>query len=192
MMTDTRDKLLETKYFLERMIEKQTDQDAFKYNLSAFLSAARSVTLIMQKEFAKVSSFKKWYTEKQTEMKSDKTMKLLNEKRSMTIHVQPVSPLAHVDITIVVPTLSITMTTYPPTVIVTRADGTIERMESEPPPSTLPSKTEVIPAKGETTEEWQWYFEDLLDKDVVTVCKEHIVKLEAFVKECESRFVSDE
>jgi len=69
-MSDTRQKLEEAKYF-------------FKYNLSAFLSAARSVTLIMQKEFGKVSDFKDWYTEKQSMMRSDETMRLLNNKRVM-------------------------------------------------------------------------------------------------------------
>jgi hypothetical protein len=40
-MTDTREKLLKAKYFLERMIKNQDKRDSFKYNLSAFLSAAR-------------------------------------------------------------------------------------------------------------------------------------------------------
>ncbi|MCD6209368.1 MAG: hypothetical protein J7J01_00480 [Methanophagales archaeon] len=58
MTTDTREKLLEARYFLEQMKERQSDQDAFKYNLSAFLAAARSVTLIMQKEFARLLALK--------------------------------------------------------------------------------------------------------------------------------------
>ena len=174
-MTDTKEKLLEAKYFLERMIEKQIDRDAFKYNLSAFLAAARSVTSFMQTEFGKVSGFKEWYAKKRTEMQSDETMKLLNNKRVMTIHQQPVSPLAQVSVNIcervpISDSLSI---------VVTRADRTVERRESEPTPPPAPVKTEV-------TTEWQWYFEELLEKDVVTVCKEHVVKLEALVEECES------
>lgn len=180
-MTYTKEKLLESKYFLERMIEKQIDRDAFKYNLSAFLAAARSVTLIMQKEFDKVSGFKNWYTKKQNKMGRDKTMKLLNNKRVMTIHQQPVSPLAQVGVNIC-ERVSISGSL---SIVVTRTDGTVERRESEPTPPPAPAKTEV-------TTEWQWYFEELLEKDVVTVCKEHIVKLETLVKECGSRFVFEE
>jgi len=68
-------------------------------------------------------------------------------------------------------------------IVITRADGTIERWEWEPTPSPVPAKTEAIT-------KWRWYFEELPEKDVVTVCKEHIAKLDTLVEECESRFIS--
>ena len=178
-MTDSREKLLEAKYFLERMKEMQSDRDVFKYNLSAFLAAARSVTFIMQTEFDKVTGFGEWYTEKQSKMRNDETMRLLNDKRVMTIHTQPIQPRAHVNVNItehVTISASISM-------VITRADGTIERRESEPTPPPAPAKTEV-------TTEWRWYFDELSEKDVVTLCGEHIVKLETLVAECESQFIS--
>jgi hypothetical protein len=179
MMTDTREKLLEARYFLKLMKEKQSDRDAFKYNLSAFLAAARSVTLIMQREFDKVSGFKEWYAEKQAKMQSDETMRLLNDKRVMTIHQRPVRPNAHINVSASEHiTLSDSIS-----IVVTRADGTVERMESEPTPPPEPAKTEG-------TTEWRWYFDELPEKDVVTVCEEHIAKLETLVKKCESRFTS--
>ena len=49
-MNNTEDKLSEAKYFLERMKEHVMDREAFRYNLSAFLTAFRSVTFIMRKE----------------------------------------------------------------------------------------------------------------------------------------------
>ena len=178
-MTNTREKLLEAKYFLERMKEKQSDQDAFKYNLSAFLAAARSVTLIMQKEFDKVSGFKDWYAEKKAKMQSDEAMRFLNHKRVMTIHKKPVQPHAHVNVGIsehIVLSDSVS-------VVITHADGTIERSESEPPAPSVPTETEG-------TMEWRWYFDELPEKDIVSVCEEHIAKLETLVTECESRFTS--
>jgi len=178
-MTNTKEKLLEAKYFLERITEKQSDRDAFKYNLSAFLAAARSVTLIMQKEFDKAPNFDKWYSEKQAKMQRDETMRLLNEKRVMTIHQQPVRPRAHVNVGIseqLVIGESIS-------IVITHANGTIERRESEPTPPPRPAETEV-------TTEWRWYFDELPERDVVTLCQEQIVKLETLVTECESRFIS--
>ena len=108
-MTNTREKLGEAKYFFERMIEKQSECEAFQYNLSAFLSAARSITLIMQTEFDKVLGFKEWYANKQTHVLADKTMKFLNNKRVMTIHQKPVRPRVNVaaNVTLNIPVPSI-------------------------------------------------------------------------------------
>lgn len=44
-------KYSEAKYFLDRMKENISDPDAFRYNLSAFLAAARSITFVLQNEF---------------------------------------------------------------------------------------------------------------------------------------------
>lgn len=176
-----RDKLLESKYFLECMTETQSNRDAFKYNLSAFLAAARSVTAIMQKEFDKVSGFKGWYKEIQAKLQCDDTTRLLKDKRDITIHQQPVRPHAHVNVSITERmALSDSMS-----IVIIRADGTVERRESEPTPSPMPTKTET-----KTESEWQWYFDELPEKDIVTVCKEHITKLDIIVEECESRFSS--
>ncbi|MBC7108976.1 MAG: hypothetical protein H5T41_09395 [Methanomassiliicoccales archaeon] len=64
-MSNTRFKLNEAKYFLEQMKEHADSTEEFAYNLSAFLSAARSVTWIMQNEFKNVPGFEEWYSEKQ-------------------------------------------------------------------------------------------------------------------------------
>lgn len=178
-MTDTREKLLEAKYFFERMKEKQSDRDAFKYNLSAFLAAARSVTLIMEKEFDKAPGFKEWYAEKRAKMQSDETMRLLNDKRVMTIHQQPVRPHAHVN----VGTSEHIAISESVSVVLTHAGGTIKRRESEPPAPPVPTETEV-------TMEWRWYFDELPEKDIVSVCEQHIAKLETLATECESQFTS--
>jgi hypothetical protein len=176
-MTNAKEKLLEAKFFLERMIEKESERDAFKFNLSAFLSAARSVTLIMQTEFDKVPGFKEWYADKQTKMQDDTEMKLLNNKRVMTIHQKPVRPSAQINATL---TEQIVFSDSA-SIVVTHANGTVEQQESEPEPKR-------VPAKSEATVEWRWYFEELPEKDVVTICNKHIGKLAVLVEECESKF----
>lgn len=178
-MTNTKSKLLEAKYFLECMKENSFDRDMFKYNLSAFLAAARSVTLIMQKEFNKVCGFKKWYTEKQFKMQNDKTMTLLNSKRNMTIHQQSVTPHAHVNVGIVERLTVSDSISF----VITHKDGTVERGGDDHIPPITPTKIDV-------TYKWQWYFEELPEKYIVTVCKEHIFKLETLVTECESSYTS--
>ena len=61
------EKLNEAAYFLELMQKNIDDLDKFKYNLSAFLSAGRSVTYYLQKEFKENSRFNEWYELKQIE-----------------------------------------------------------------------------------------------------------------------------
>ena len=64
-MPDTFDKLQEAKFFFEQMSNYQINRSGFKYNLSAFLSAFRSITYLMQKEYSKIQDFENWYQGKQ-------------------------------------------------------------------------------------------------------------------------------
>ena len=91
-MTNTRDKLNEAKYFLEKMREAASDPDKVRYELTAFLSASRSITQIMQKEFSGKPGFIDWYTQKQKEMAQNGTLKYLHRQRSITFHEHPVLP----------------------------------------------------------------------------------------------------
>lgn len=61
MTEAARGKLREARYFLDRMKETKTGPE-FKYNLSAFLSAARSVTFYLQKEYREDEEFDEWYS----------------------------------------------------------------------------------------------------------------------------------
>jgi len=134
----------------------------------------------MQSEFDKVSGFKDWYAEKQAEMQSDEAMRFFNKKRVATIHQKTIKPLAHVKVNIAV-NLTITPSI---SIVIIRNDGTVEKRELEPtsqPAAAIDNNVET---------EWRWYFNDLPDKDVVTLCKEYFAKLENLVTECESNFTS--
>lgn len=177
-MTNTRTKLDEAKYFLVRIIEEVPNREPFKYNLSAFLSAGRSVTLIMQKEFHEKPGFPEWYEQKKNQMRNDLLMKLMNEKRVMTIHKKPLDPRGHVKVvlnalTVVIPNL-ITR--------VMRKDGTTETCASS-------SSTPSLSPKKSVETDYKYYFEDINDKDIITFSQEYCTKLEKLVEECENKFV---
>ena len=72
---DTQQKYNEAEYFLEMMKDNDENRQRFEYNLSAFLSAARSVTFVLQKESSKNPDFDEWYGKKQMQMKRDKIFK---------------------------------------------------------------------------------------------------------------------
>ena len=177
-MNNTEDKLSEAKYFLERMKEHVMDREAFRYNLSAFLAAFRSVTFIMQKEYNEISGFSEWYNKKQIEMKKDEKMKLLQEKRNITIHQKPIHPRAHVNVNA---TLSIGLVPEI-NVTISHANGTEERYSSteEERPQT--------PVKSNVNVKWRWYFDEFPDVDVITICEECLKKMKDIVSECKKKF----
>jgi len=89
-MTNTRDKLNEAVYFIDEMRRVESDPTKFRYELTAFLAASRSITLIMQKEFSKKQGFTDWYNKKQDEMKKNGTLKYLRTQRNISLHMRPI------------------------------------------------------------------------------------------------------
>lgn len=83
MKNQTRFKVNEASYFLSMM--KQTfndDSNNFIYNLNAFLSAARSITFFMQKQYAHKDGFNKWYDNEKENMKKDSDLVFLKKSRN--------------------------------------------------------------------------------------------------------------
>jgi hypothetical protein len=70
-MTYTQQKLMYAYLMLEQAKHNSNDYPVFIANLDAFVTDARSVTLIMQKEFDSINGFKEWYSVKQQKMKDN-------------------------------------------------------------------------------------------------------------------------
>jgi|ERR1035437_3153178 hypothetical protein len=184
-MNNTFDKLLEAKYFLERMIEFQADRMPFKYNLSAFLAAFRSVTLFMQREYSDAENFNLWYSIKQKELESNEKMQLLNRKRVMTIHKVSVELHAHINVSIHERVFAADESSAE----IVHADGTIEKDEQiiadrwESPSETIIDGNQTI-----IDDKWLWYFDDYPHSDIVSLCDECTIYLANIVSECSSTF----
>jgi hypothetical protein len=73
-------RLLEAEYFLKRMARERGE--AFGYNLNAFLSAARSVTFLLQKEYSKVDGFAEWWALEQATLADDPAARFFLELRN--------------------------------------------------------------------------------------------------------------
>jgi hypothetical protein len=190
-------KLREADYFLRRMRENSSDRDAFKYNLSAFLSAARSVRWFLRGKHENRPNFKQWWNSKRewVGLKKGENLRdiadpiraaniFFDETRDITIHERSVQPRAHVRVEVT----EWVNTKSSVEAVVIRADGTREKIvgnDSKPAPE---------PTDAQSRIEWRWYFEDLPPvveaQDVVTLSEEHLDRLKALVSECESRFAS--
>ena len=82
----TQQKYNEAEYFLEMMKENIENRQKFEYNIHAFTSAARSVTLVLQKEISKNPEFYDWYHKKRISMKRDELFNIFKNMRNCAIH----------------------------------------------------------------------------------------------------------
>ncbi len=183
------DKLDEAKDFLDEMEKTSADRKRFRHRLSAFLSAAGSVTMFMKEhgtEYAQKinnTTFVPWYNGKQSlfvtptarnkhAIGTDKTWVYLAVARNKTIHVEQVNPanLARGDI------------------------HTRFNLQAEPgtgqisPPVSVPApnQNKLWAFKPLTLEvQGKQYIFNPPVEDVVTVCKNHIKTLEDLIAECE-------
>jgi len=87
-------KLEEAHYFYSRMVLETDKQKYFLYNLSAFLSAARSVLQYACEEAKTKSGGQKWYDD---HMKSQ-VLSFFKEKRDFNVHTQPIQVNQHISI----------------------------------------------------------------------------------------------
>jgi hypothetical protein len=82
----THDKLQEAHYFVHQMVDHYHEPDQFRFSLSAFLQASRSVTFFLQTEAASSPGMKSWYQATQASLAADADLKALNSLRVQTVH----------------------------------------------------------------------------------------------------------
>ena len=88
-------KLKEAGYFYSRMVSETDNRDNLLFDLSAFLSAARSVLQYASKEAQGKSDSQQWYDNHIT---SSKVLAFFKEKRNFNVHTQPVQVNQHTSI----------------------------------------------------------------------------------------------
>ncbi|MFN2453017.1 MAG: hypothetical protein ABR577_02225 [Pyrinomonadaceae bacterium] len=83
-----RQKISESEYFYSRMKVEVNDPEAFKFNLSAFLSAARSVLQYALEEAKIMRGGEAWYS---GQVNSSKVAKFFKDRRDINIHQKPIA-----------------------------------------------------------------------------------------------------
>lgn len=180
---DTTQKYNEAEYFLGLMKENVEDRQKFKYNFSAFVSAARSITFLLQKEVSKNQGFDEWYCKKQMQMEQDELFKFFKKKRNYILKEGLINPRAEISMTIPYSAAG----SYSVEAIVRNAGGIITDYEySESPAKPKPvSKPKVV---EETA--YKWFFADWPEpnEDVITLCEKYLDELKLIVEEAENKF----
>jgi hypothetical protein len=87
------EKLKEADFFLGQMAHSHRNIEELNYYFSAFASAARSVTFVLQYVGSAIEGFDSWYAEVQSRQRSDKVAKYLLEARneSQKTGAQPIA-----------------------------------------------------------------------------------------------------
>ena len=93
-MNETK-KIQEAEYFLGRMTTEREIRDAFEFNLSAFLSAARSALQSALEEVRRQPGGQAWYD---GHMATSKVLKFFKDRRDVNIHIEPVALRADIGV----------------------------------------------------------------------------------------------
>ncbi|MCX5735664.1 MAG: hypothetical protein NTW68_15270 [candidate division NC10 bacterium] len=166
-----REKLREANYFLERMEASVDTPDAFLYELSAFLSAARSVLQYAYDETGARLDGRQWYEKK---VSGNVVLKFFKDKRDVNIHSEPVrlsreiavSDTAHIGISESI------------RIEIQRSDGTVEIREHKEAPHPHEPQEEI----AETN--IRYVFGDWSGhEDVIDLSRQYLTALESFVAE---------
>lgn len=91
------EKIDEAAHFRQRMAQVESDDVAFRYELSAFLSAARSVLQYARKEAAPKAGGKVWYDARMT---SSRVLQFFKSERDLNVHAEPVVPQRAIEVSI--------------------------------------------------------------------------------------------
>jgi hypothetical protein len=165
------EKLGEASYFLTGMIGSLNSRDAFKYGLSAFLSAARSVLQYALDEAKTKAGGKAWYDAQAR----NPIIKFFKGKRDVNIHYEPVVPTANTNIKLyealhVAESVSVK--------IVDKNGNVVQGPTNAPPPA--PPKTSVPPSSVSIS----YSFSDWTGpEDVVALSSKYLAALDAVVKD---------
>ena len=88
-------KLAEARYFHSRMLAELNDRKRFIYNLSAFLSSARSVLQYACKEAKTKTGGQQWYD---NHIAGSPVLSFFKDERNINIHTEPVKPVQHTNV----------------------------------------------------------------------------------------------
>lgn len=146
------------------------DPEAFQYELSAFLSAARSVLQYAFEETKQKPNGQRWY---EAQVSGNAVLKFFKDKRDLNIHTEPIRLSRHISVSDTAH-VSISESIR---IEITREDGTTEIREhkEEPPkPNPIESSTEV---------EIRYIFTDWPGpEDAIQLSRQYLTALDAFVK----------
>ena len=168
-MSETLKKLEDSRILFQQAKDSTADPSKIRANLSSCIESLRSVTWIMQKEYAHVSGFQEWYSIKQEEMKDDKILKQFKNLRNTSVKEKSIIRKGRITIKHEPKVKGVKEKTR---IVIKNIDGKIIIENPDNPKSN--TKIE--------------YFFDENDYSVVELTASCLEKIEKLVNECISKF----
>jgi len=165
-------KLAEARYFHSRMLAELNDRERFTYNLSAFLSSARSVLQYACKEAKTRTGGQQWYD---NHMAASPVLSFFRDKRDINIHFEPLKPAQHTNVALT------TTVRLSASVSITHLDGNGNVLYQSPPETREPElRTPDTPPVVTT----QYTFADWTgSEDIVTLSQMYLDELQRVVED---------
>lgn len=188
---DTREKICEAQYFLDGMGAYQNDPNRFKYNLSAFLSAFRSIRDFMDEELED-TKLDACNQKLQSWMESDAKITLLRKCRNITTHHHSIT--GH-DLDIHLTTTPFAeVKAFPVSVHIVDKNGSIQHFTSS---RNIDEKAPTVKDEDKSWTGYTWYFmlhekmkdikniDIILQKDVISICQNSFEELMRRIASCD-------
>ena len=167
-----RKKFREAEYCYSKMIEGQGHRENFTYNLSAFLSSARSVLQYALKEAVTKAGGKQWYDNR---ISASAVLKFFKDKRDINIHTELIQPQEHYKLKSK-DTIHLSDSVL---INVMDKDRNIKQQYSSGAPEPMPKESET-PAVMEI----KYKFDDWVgSEDILTLCQMYVQELENAIKD---------
>ncbi len=186
-MTNTRAKLSEARFFLDKMKENRLKKPDFDYYLNAFISSARSVTWVMKHEYIKIDGWEKWWGSRNFSEDEQTLLKQSNDLRTKSQKEEHVISKTRVVMNIPAQGLTAELINF-----WISSEGKKIKMEIE---KSYDTNTETITVSDGTTkfvgqlEKIYPVLDEVPDnKDVLEFCENYWNLLLKIVEECEQRF----
>jgi len=90
--TETLMKLRDAATQMKLALDSKSDIEVIRSCVNSFISHARSVTFVMQRESSGYPELEEWYLQKQEELKTNPLLKFFNDRRVYSIHKGVVAP----------------------------------------------------------------------------------------------------
>ena len=180
-MIDTLEKLKEAKYFLSEMESSLENPDRFRCNLSAFISAARSTTMVMNVEMAHAPGFSGYLPAKiqEANARTNGLMEYFHEQRRLTVHIRPLRPSRFINVELH-ETLNIHVNVNTP-VVFTGTGGTIPVTIAEAEEA-IEKMIRIEKVSKPPVVTRQYFFDDIKDRDVLSLSRQYYSEVEKIVR----------
>ena len=164
-------KINEAEYFNSRMVETREKRDEFRYNLSAFMAAARSVLQYALSEARGKPGGQAWYDQ---QVAGNRVVAFFKDKRDIEIHEKPVLIRADIGIS-----LSETVVISDSVAVVLKdGDGNmIQLSRTEPQGPTSPPPSSSVISVIYKFSDWMG------EEDVLQLCDAYLKEIRNIVAE---------